>query len=84
MDEFRKVSATKKSQGTYASNEYGYGSAQGIITPIHCAAINPNPDFIKKLLDIAPEFTIADDMLRKPIHYAAACEGPGPLSYLIK
>jgi hypothetical protein len=71
----KTVSATKKSTGVYANNGYGYGGAQGVITPIHCAAINPNPEFIKKLLDMAPEFSIPDDIMRKPIHYAATCSG---------
>ncbi|KAL4491479.1 hypothetical protein ABPG72_008135 [Tetrahymena utriculariae] len=84
LDEFKKVSITKKSTGVYSKNSYGFGGAQGIITPIHCAAINPNPEFIKKLLEISPEFTIPDDLMRKPVHYAATCEGPGPLSYLLK
>jgi ankyrin repeat protein len=62
----------------------GFGGFQGIITPIHAAAINPNPDFIKALVEASNEFNIQDDIMRKPIHYAAACRGPGPLEYLMK
>ena len=44
-----------------------------IITPIHCAAINPNPEFLKVLLEISNEYSIMDEIMRKPVHYAAAC-----------
>jgi len=54
------------------------------ITPIHCAAINPNPKFLEKLLEAKPVYSIMDDQMRKPIHYAAACESSGPLKLLIK
>ncbi|CAF2691907.1 unnamed protein product [Rotaria sp. Silwood2] len=53
------------------------------ITPIHCAAINPNAKYIKQLLTIVPEYNIKDDYQRRPIHFAAACEGSEPLEYLI-
>ncbi|EGR33749.1 WGR domain protein, partial [Ichthyophthirius multifiliis] len=81
LEDFKKVSATKKSIGTYG--KYGGGS-QGSITPIFCAAINPNVEFLKKLLEISPEYSTPDDLMRKPIHYASACEGPGPLKYLLE
>jgi hypothetical protein len=53
------------------------------ITPIHCAAINPNPKYLKTLLNILPEYGIVDSQLRRPVHYAAACEGTGPLGLLL-
>lgn len=53
------------------------------ITPIHCAAINPNSKYLKKLLTVVPDYDIMDSEKRKPIHYAAACEGPEPLDYLL-
>lgn len=53
------------------------------LTPIHCAAINPNPKYLSTLLSIEPEFQIADRSMRRPIHYAAACEGTGPLDFLL-
>ncbi len=49
------------------------------ITPLHCACINPNPKYLKMLLDMAPDLNTIDTDLRRPIHYAAACEGPEPL-----
>lgn len=73
LGEIKKVSVTKRCI-----------AQPFIVTPLHCAAINPNPDIIKALLKVAPEFTIPDELLRKPIHYAAACVGPGPLHYLIE
>ncbi|CAF1574984.1 unnamed protein product [Rotaria sp. Silwood1] len=53
------------------------------VTPIHCAAINPNAKYLKQLLAIVSEFNLADKQDRKPIHYAAACEGPESLEYLL-
>ena len=54
------------------------------ITPIHCAAINPNVKYLQKLLSVVPEYTIMDQKQRRPIHYAAACEGTAPLDFLLK
>lgn len=45
------------------------------VTPIHCACINPNVKYLKTLLSITQEYNIADKRGRKPIHYAAVCEG---------
>lgn len=42
-----------------------------LITPVHCAAINPNPEFLRILLDISGELSIMDELMRKPVHYAA-------------
>ena len=53
------------------------------ITPIHCAAINPNVSILKKLLELSLEYNITDEETRKPIHYAAACESKAPLEYLL-
>ncbi|XP_033125958.1 poly [ADP-ribose] polymerase tankyrase-like [Anneissia japonica] len=53
------------------------------ITPLHCAAINPNPKILAKLLDSLPEYSLPDKKNMKPIHYAAACEGSGPLELLL-
>jgi hypothetical protein len=30
-----------------------------------------------------PEYNILDKYERRPIHFAAACEGPEPLEYLL-
>jgi ankyrin repeat protein len=54
-----------------------------ILTPLHCAAINPNPRILESLLNIAPEYSILDSRMRRPIHYAAACETSGPVEFLI-
>ncbi|CAF2682426.1 unnamed protein product [Rotaria sp. Silwood2] len=53
------------------------------VTPIHCAAINPNVKYLKQLLAIVSEYNISDKQEQKPIHYAAACEGCEPLEYLL-
>ncbi|XP_078592750.1 poly [ADP-ribose] polymerase tankyrase-like isoform X2 [Branchiostoma floridae x Branchiostoma japonicum] len=68
---FRAVSVKKKPYGNQ------------VITPLHCAAINPNPKYLQKLLAVCPEFGLTDRTGRKPIHYAAACEGSGPLEFLL-
>lgn len=49
------------------------------LTPLHCACINPNPKYLRALLDTGAEMQTTDTDLRRPIHYAAACEGPEPL-----
>ena len=67
----KKVSVTKKPLGNSG------------ITPLHCAAINPNAEILEALLAISPDYYSPDDKMRKLIHYAACCEGPGPLKVLI-
>jgi len=70
-----KASLTKKNVGFSRSNR----NQQGLITPLHCACINPNVEFIKAILNKVEDYSFPDDILRKPVHYAAACEGPEPL-----
>ncbi|RWS26208.1 Poly(ADP-ribose) polymerase pme-5-like protein [Leptotrombidium deliense] len=53
------------------------------VTPIHCAALNPNPYYLKTLLQSHPDYNLQDNDGWQPIHYAAVCEGTGPLEYLI-
>ena len=53
------------------------------ITPMHVACINPDYRFLKKLVDLGGDWNVLDLENRKPFHYAAACEDPGPLNYLI-
>jgi ankyrin repeat protein len=53
------------------------------ITPLHCACINPNPKYLKALLDTGAELQTIDTDLRRPVHYAAACVGHEPLEVLI-
>lgn len=71
LPQFKRVSVTKKASGH-------------ILTPLHCACINPNGEVLEKLLEVCPEYNFPDDTLRKPVHYAAACEGPGPLKVLLE
>ena len=72
LGQVKKASALKKTQGTM------------LITPVHCAAINPNAEFLAALLEVSNEFSIMDEMMRKPVHYAAVCLGTGPLELLLK
>ncbi|XP_014669075.1 PREDICTED: tankyrase-like protein [Priapulus caudatus] len=53
------------------------------VTPIHCACINPNPKYLAKLLSVQSNLNLADKYHRRPVHYAAACEGKGPLELLL-
>nr|XP_042896391.1 poly [ADP-ribose] polymerase tankyrase isoform X4 [Parasteatoda tepidariorum] len=68
---FKSVSVLKKA----------YGNAR--ITPLHCAAINPNPQYFSALLTSVPEYNVTDDNGWRPIHYAAVCKSTGPLELLI-
>ncbi|XP_074658150.1 poly [ADP-ribose] polymerase tankyrase-like [Tubulanus polymorphus] len=54
------------------------------ITPIHCACINPNASYLTTLMSILPEYNIMDKKHWRPIHYAATCEGPGPMELLLQ
>ncbi|XP_025104527.1 LOW QUALITY PROTEIN: tankyrase-like protein [Pomacea canaliculata] len=54
------------------------------ITPLHCAAINPNVKYLKALLTIEPDITLMDRSHKRLIHYAAVCEGTGPLEFLLQ
>lgn len=53
------------------------------ITPLHCAAINPNVAYLTRLLTIEPDINLVDRDHRRPIHFAAVCEGVGPLEFLL-
>lgn len=53
------------------------------ITPIHFASINPDSRILEHLLSLAPEYSLGDSKMRKPVHYAAACEGNAPLKLLL-
>ena len=71
LSPFKKTSTMKKTLGKH------------IVTPIHCAAINPNTEILKSLLESSQEFSVPDEKLRKPVHYAAVCQSDGPLRHLI-
>ncbi|MFH4974945.1 hypothetical protein AB6A40_001654 [Gnathostoma spinigerum] len=53
------------------------------ITPLHTAAINPNPAYLKALMAIDLSYNVPDLDNWYTIHYAAVCEGPGPLKLLL-
>ena len=53
------------------------------ITPLHCAAINPNVKYLTRLLTVEPDVNLMDRAHRRPIHYAAACTGTKPLEFLL-
>lgn len=72
FDKYRTVSVKKKHAGAFG------------ITPIHCAAINSNTDYLKELIDAAPGGQhVVDNRGRKLIHFAAAAESSEPLTYLL-
>ncbi|XP_054722688.1 LOW QUALITY PROTEIN: uncharacterized protein LOC129232581 [Uloborus diversus] len=71
LSPFRHVSVPKKA----------IGNAR--ITPLHCAAINPNPQYLTTLLSYASECNLPDDNGWRPIHYASVCKSTGPLELLI-
>jgi ankyrin repeat protein len=74
FDKFRAVSATKK------SNAESY-----CITPIHCAAINPNTRYMKELIENSVGgATVVDSGGRKPIHFAAVCSTSDNIKCLIQ
>lgn len=54
-------------------------------SPLACACINPNPAYLEKLLQVAPEHAgLLDQRNTSLLHYAAACQGTGPIEYLFK
>ncbi|CAG7784766.1 unnamed protein product, partial [Allacma fusca] len=68
---FKAVSVVKKCTGNSR------------ITPLHCAAINPNPMYLSALLNIRPEVNVMDNEHWTLLHYAAVCTSPRPLEYLL-
>ncbi len=74
FEKFRTVSATKK-----ASDEAFQ------VTPIHCAAINPETKYLRELIDGSGGNgdQVQDTRNRKPVHFAAVCSTSDNLKYLI-
>lgn len=70
LPEFKYVSVAKKGSGG--------------VTPLHFACINPDVSILQQVLAVNPDFNLQDGQMRRPIHYAAACEATGPLEYLIQ
>ena len=73
LSDFRNVSVLKKANANNNS-----------ITPLHFAAINPNPRYIKELVESSGSFDATDDLRRTPLFFAAVCESSEPLKYLIR
>lgn len=71
LEKVLKVSCTKKA------------NTNRDLTPLHCACINPNPKYLKALLDTGAEMQTIDTDLRRPVHYAAACQTSDTLKVLI-
>ena len=53
------------------------------MTPMHIACVNPDPNFIKRLIELGGDWNVLDDLNRKPIHYASCCKTDKPLNYLL-
>ncbi|CAD8053289.1 unnamed protein product [Paramecium sonneborni] len=71
LDQIKKISITKKTQNDY------------LITPIHCACINPSENWLKYLMEQTMEYNIQDENGSKPIHYAAVSQTSNCLEYLL-
>ena len=66
-----KTSLTKKPQTNFG------------MTPMHVVCINPDVNFVKKMIELGADWNVLDDLNRKPLHYAACCKEAGPINYLI-
>ncbi|RUS22547.1 hypothetical protein BC937DRAFT_88542 [Endogone sp. FLAS-F59071] len=56
------------------------------VNPLEMAAINPNAQYLEALFDeLSPAETTTQDRLGRTVaHFAVACEGTGPLEFLIE
>ncbi|XP_059175605.1 poly [ADP-ribose] polymerase tankyrase-like [Physella acuta] len=54
------------------------------LTPIHCAAANPNSKYLEKLLSVYADFNAVDAKGNRPIHFAAACSSSSNLKLLLE
>ena len=72
LSPFRAVSVTKKA-----------GRSNKAVTPVHFAAINPDPKYLRELLDVHPDTAVSDLEQWRIAHYAAACASEGALQVLI-
>lgn len=72
IPEFKSVSVTKKAHMNLN------------MTPLHLACINPNPDVLRQLLEVNSDLNVLDTEMRRPIHYAAACENSLTLQLLLE
>ncbi|XP_012940910.1 poly [ADP-ribose] polymerase tankyrase [Aplysia californica] len=53
------------------------------LSPVHCAAVNPNVKYLEKLLSVVPDVHMTDTTGRRPIHFAACCSSTAPLELLL-
>jgi ankyrin repeat protein len=51
---------------------------------LHCAAINPNGDILKYMLEVCGNIFVNDEDMRKPIHYAACAATDAALKVLLE
>lgn len=63
ISHIRRMNVSKKSLSSFRD-----------ITPVHCAAINPNGDILKYMLEVSGDLFVNDADMRKPIHYAACAK----------
>lgn len=62
-----------------------HNSGNNFCSPIHAAAISPNSEFLRKLLQIFTDIINVEDSLgRRPIHYAALSNSSDNLSILFE
>jgi hypothetical protein len=54
-----------------------------LLSPLHCACINPNPHVLKTFLRICPTFSLPDKNRRNLVHYAAANTNPDIIRFLL-
>ena len=54
-----------------------------MLSPLHCACINPNPNILKALIRQVTQFSLPDFNRRNLIHYAAANHNPDVLKFLL-
>jgi ankyrin repeat protein/predicted DNA-binding WGR domain protein len=87
FNEFHSLALTAQSVDTLAKlmkvNCRKKASGNRQVTPTHLASMNPNPDILKRFLEVGEEMFITDEYQRKPIHYAALSPGTGPLQLLL-
>eukprot|EP00347_Sterkiella_histriomuscorum_P010982 403374198 len=54
-----------------------------MLSPLHCACINPNLKVLQSLIKVAPTFSLPDYNRRNLVHYAVANENPAVLGFLL-
>ena len=54
-----------------------------LLSPLHCACINPNLNVLKAMLKVCPTFSLPDKNRRNLIHYAAANQNSDIIKFLL-